>query len=33
MSIELQGITVLNYNKCNKNILAVSLYAAENTRQ
>ena len=33
MSIELQGIIVLNCNKCNKNIPAVSQYAAENASQ
>jgi hypothetical protein len=33
MSIELQGIIVLNCNKCNKDILAVSQYAAENASQ
>jgi hypothetical protein len=33
MSMELQGIILLNCNKCNKNILAVSQYAAENTSQ
>ena len=33
MSIELQGIILLNCNKCNRKILAVSQYAAENTSQ
>jgi hypothetical protein len=31
MSIELQGIIVLNCNKYNKNLPAVSQFAAENT--
>ena len=33
MSMDLQGIIVLNCNKCNKNIPAVSQYAEEDTRQ